>query len=185
MDRLLPASSLLLLVDVQERLAAAMPADAMARLVKNAGILLEAAAVMRVPILASEQYPKGLGLTVEPLAGKLRALGVTPIDKLDFDAASEPRIARAIEGSGATSVVLLGMETHVCVFQTARELARRGLRTFVVGDACASRLEENRRAGLSLCERAGAIVTVTESVAFDWVERAGTEAFRAVSKLVR
>jgi nicotinamidase-related amidase len=186
MDRLTPESSLLLIVDVQERLAAAMAPDAMERLVKNAGILIEAAAQLAVPIVASEQYPKGLGPTVEPLLGRLRALGVTPIDKLDFDATSEPRIAQAILGRGPKrAVVVAGMETHVCVFQTARELTRRGLVTYVAGDACASRTEENRRAGLSLCERAGAILTVTESVAFDWVGRAGTDAFRAASKLVR
>src|SRR5215472_15763507 len=159
MDRLTPESSLLLVVDVQDKLAAAMPEEAMMRLVKNAGILLEAAAQTRVPIVASEQYPKGLGHTVEPLAEKLRALQVSPIDKLTFDAASEPRLASAIAACGARSVVVVGMETHICVFQTARELVRRGLSTYVVGDACASRTEENRRAGLALCERAGAVVT--------------------------
>ena len=77
------------------------------------------------------------------------------------------------------------METHVCVFQTARELVKRGYATYVVADAVASRRDENRRIGLSLCERAGAIVTVTEAVAFDLLEHAGTGAFKAVSKLLR
>src|SRR5215472_67370 len=108
MDRLTAESSLLLIVDVQERLAAAMPEDSMARLVKNATILLEAAAQTHVPVVASEQYPKGLGPTVEPLAKRLRALSAAPIDKLVFDAASEPRLARAIESTGARSVVVAG-----------------------------------------------------------------------------
>ncbi len=185
MDRLKPESSLLLVIDVQERLASAMPAEAMTRLARNAGILLEAAALVGVPTLASEQYPKGLGPTIEPIATRLRARGVVPIDKVDFDAASEPRLSRAIDATQPRSVIVLGMETHVCVFQTARELVRRGYATYVVADACASRSEHNRLAGLSLCERAGAVLTVTEAVAFDWVARAGTEAFRAVSKLVK
>ncbi len=83
------------------------------------------------------------------------------------------------------AVVVVGMESHVCVYQTARELARRGHEVHVVRDAVASRTEENRQAGLALSERAGAVLTVAEAVAFDWVERAGTDAFRAVSKLVR
>jgi nicotinamidase-related amidase len=81
--------------------------------------------------------------------------------------------------------VVVGMETHVCVFQTVREIARRGIAVHVVADAVASRTEENRARGLSLCERAGGIVTVTETVVFDWLGRAGTEDFKAVSKLVK
>ena len=72
------------------------------------------------------------------------------------------------------------METHVCVFQTARELVRRGFVAHVVADAVASRQEENRAIGLGLCERAGAVVTATETVVFDWLERAGTDTFRAI-----
>jgi nicotinamidase-related amidase len=185
MERISPKSSVLVVVDVQERLAAAMPKDAMDRLVANAEILLESARIVGVPVLASEQYPKGLGPTVAPIAAKLSIVGVTPIDKLDFDACGEPRFARALASHAPRSVVVVGMEAHVCVFQTARELVRRGYQTFVVADAVASRTEDNRRLGLALCERAGAFVAPAETIAFDWLERAGSEAFKAVSKLVR
>jgi nicotinamidase-related amidase len=185
MDRLVPASSLLLVIDVQERLAAAMPAPTMERLVRSAGLLLEAAAVLGVPVLATEQYPRGLGPTVRPLAEALDRLRAPRIEKLDFDAAASPRFSSELGRLAPRAVIVVGMETHVCVFQTARELARRGLTVHVVGDAVASRTEDHRLAGLSLCERAGAIITVAEAVAFDWVERAGTDSFRAVSKLVR
>lgn len=185
MERLTPRSTLLLLVDVQERLAAAMPEATMQRLVTNATVLLEAARVLGVSVLASEQYPKGLGPTIAPLAAKLEELGAPPIDKLAFDACGEPRIARAIADYAPRAVVVAGMETHVCVFQTARELVRRGYDTYVVSDAVASRREENRATGLELCARAGATPTVTESVVFDWLERAGTEPFKAISKLVK
>jgi nicotinamidase-related amidase len=185
MDRLAPQTTLLLLVDIQERLAAAMPREAIDRLVKNTGILIEAAHLVGVPIVVSEQYRKGLGPTLGALSGRLAAIGVEPIDKLTFDALSEPRIGSAVGDARPRAVVVVGMEAHVCVFQTARELVRRGYQTYVVADAVASRVEENRQAGLALCAKAGAIPTVAEAVAFDWVERAGTDAFRAVSKLVK
>jgi nicotinamidase-related amidase len=185
MDRLDPNTTLILVVDVQEKLAAAMPADALATLVKNTGILLEAAKALGVPVLASEQYPKGLGPTVPAVAEKLSGLGVTPMAKTTFDACSDLAIARAISAVEPRSVVVVGMESHVCVFQTARELVKRGYTTHVVADAVTSRREENRRLGLSLCERAGAIITGTETVAFDLLGEAGTDAFKAVSKLVR
>ncbi len=185
MDRLDPTTSLLLVVDVQERLVAAMPPTTIDRLIANAVILLETARLLGIQVIASEQYPKGLRATVAPIREKLRALGVTPVDKLSFDASGEPRIARAVAERGPRAVVLLGVEAHVCVFQTARELAKRGSDVRVVADAVASRCEENRTLGLALCERAGAIAMPTEAVAFDWLAKAGTEEFRAVSKLVR
>jgi nicotinamidase-related amidase len=184
--RLEPASTLLVVVDVQERLAAAMPADALERLVRNARILLDTARELGVRVLATEQYPKGLGPTVAPIAEKLAALAVTPIEKLDFSALDEPRVAQAVASPARPhAVVLVGMESHVCVFQTARDFASRGYATYVVDDAVASRSEENRLAGLALAERAGAVRTVTETVVFDWLRRAEGPAFKLVSKLVR
>jgi nicotinamidase-related amidase len=185
MERLRPETTVLLVVDVQERLCAAMPPDALARLLANAKILVEAARVVGARLLVSEQYPKGLGPTHPDLAAKLAELGVQPIDKLTFDASSEPRIAHALAASDPRAVVVVGMEAHVCVYQTARELVTRGYATYVVADAVTSRREENRLAGLALCTSAGAITTTTEAVVFDWVERAGTDAFRQISKLVR
>lgn len=185
MERLLPAQTALLIVDVQDKLAAAMPPDALERLVKNTTILLDTAKALGVKVVASEQYPKGLGPTVPALASKLGELGVTPLPKMTFDACSDLAISRALTDTGARAVVVVGMETHVCVFQTARELVKRGYNTYVVADAVSSRREENRVLGLSLCERAGAVITPTETVAFDLLEVAGTDAFKTVSKLVR
>lgn len=185
MERLLASNTALLVVDVQEKLAAAMPTDALAELEKNAAILLETSALLGVTVIVSEQYPNGLGPTVKSIAAKLASRGVVPMPKMCFDACSELAISRALTLAGARNVVVIGMEAHVCVFQTARELVKRGYRAHVVADAVTSRREENRRIGLSLCERAGAIVTATETVAFDLLERAGTVDFKAVSKLVR
>jgi nicotinamidase-related amidase len=185
MDRLVPERSLLLVVDVQERLAAAMQAPAMERLLANATLLLDAASRLGVPVVASEQYPKGLGPTVAPLAEKLRAAGAPVLEKLAFGAADDPGVAQAIAAHAPRAVVVVGMETHVCVFQTVRELARRGLAVHVVGDAVISRREEHRLMGLGLCERAGAFVAPAETVVFDWLHHAGTEEFRALSKQMR
>ena len=181
--RLEPSSSLLLVVDVQEKLAAAMPQETLARLVQNTCILLEAARLLGVRVVATEQYPKGLGKTLAPIADKLPH---SPVEKLDFSALDEPRVAHAINSPARPrAVVVVGMESHVCVFQSARDLATRGYATYVVEDAVASRREENRLAGLTLAERAGAIRTVTETVAFDWLRRAEGDAFKTISKLVR
>jgi nicotinamidase-related amidase len=185
MHRLDPSSTVLLVVDVQEKLAAAMPQAAMDRLVSQTLVLLESARLLGVPAIATEQYPRGLGPTVAPLAEKLRALGVEAIDKMTFDACGEPRVTRALAERAPRAVVLAGMETHICVFQTARELTRRGLEVHVVADAVVSRRDENRALGLGLCERAGALATPTETVVFDWLGRAGTDAFKAISRLVR
>jgi nicotinamidase-related amidase len=185
MDRLDPRTSLLLVVDLQERLAAAIPQATIDHLIANVVILLEAARLLGVAVVASEQYPTGLGPTLGSLADRLRALGVEPIDKLTFDACAEPRIARAIADRAPRAVVLVGVETHVCVFQTARELSRRGIDVRVAADAVASRRKENWALGLTMCERAGAIAMPTEAVAFDWLGRAGTDEFRTISKLVR
>jgi nicotinamidase-related amidase len=182
MQRLDPASTVLLVVDVQEKLASAMPEDTLATLVKNTGILLDAAKILGVSVLASEQYPKGLGPTLPAIASKLHT---APKAKMTFDACSDLSIARALSDLAPHAVVVVGMESHVCVFQTARELVKRGFTTHVVADAVASRKEENRRLGLALAERAGAIITPTETVVFDLLGQAGTEAFKQVSKLVR
>ncbi|MBX3228288.1 MAG: isochorismatase family protein [Labilithrix sp.] len=182
MERLDPQTTLLLVVDVQEKLAAAMPPDALERVVKNTTILLETAKVLGMSVLASEQYTKGLGPTVAPLRERLPS---PALEKMTFDAASDLAIARALSDRAPRAVVVAGMESHVCVFQTARELVRRGYVTHVVGDAVCSRREENRVLGLSLCDRAGAVVTGTETVAFDLLRVAGTDAFKAISKLIR
>jgi nicotinamidase-related amidase len=185
LERLDPRRTLLLVVDVQERLAAVMPKERFARLVANAEVLLEAASVLSMPVLATEQYPKGLGPTVPRLRDRLASLRVTPIEKLSFDALGEPSAARALAAHDPAAVVVVGMESHVCVFQTVRELRRRRMRTVVALDAVTSRTEENRLAGLALAERCGAVTMPTESIVFDLLERAGTEAFKTLSKLIK
>jgi nicotinamidase-related amidase len=183
MERLSPSSTLLLVIDVQERLAAAMPEPAMTQLVTNAKLLAEAAKVLSMPVVVSEQYPQGLGPTISPIADALP--GVTRLPKVTFDACSDLAIARVLSDLHPRAVIVVGMEAHICVFQTTRELVKRGFATYVVADAVTSRREEDRKLGLALAERAGAYVAPTEAVTFDLLERAGTDEFRVISKLFR
>ncbi len=181
-----PSSSVLVVVDVQERLVPALPPEAMAEVNRALGILLEAARLLAVPVLATEQYPRGLGPTIGPLRERLEGLGARPIEKATFSAMGEPAFVAALEALGdRRHVVVAGVEAHICVALTARDLAAAGREVLVPLDGVASRRDDHRRAGLGLCERAGALVTTSETLAFDWLGRAGTDAFRAISKAVR
>jgi nicotinamidase-related amidase len=176
------SDALVLLVDVQERLSRAMPEDALAQLLRNAEVLLRAAGRLGLPVVASEQYPKGLGHTLPSLRALLEE---PPIEKVAFSCANSEAVANAIAKTGRRQVVLLGMESHVCVFQTGRDLLRSGLYVFVPQDAVASRAEANRQLGLRLMEKAGATVTSTETVLFDLLGQAGTPEFKELSALIK
>jgi nicotinamidase-related amidase len=177
-----PARTLVLLVDVQERLAPAMPSGDLARLVKYAQALLAGARELGIPILATEQYPKGLGPT---LPGLRELVPGAPLVKMHFSCAADPGFAAALQASGRRQILVAGMETHVCVFQTARDLVAAGYEVQVCADAVASRTEEHRRVGLELCRAAGALVTTAETALFDLLGLCGTAAFKKVSALVK
>ena len=174
--------ALLLLVDVQDRLAQAMPPEGMARLTKNAGVLLKVARRLGLPVVASEQYKKGLGDTIPELR---ELLASPPIEKLEFSCGASKPVAREILQTGRKQVIVAGMEAHVCVFQTVRDLLREGFAVFLPQDAIVSRTEENRQVGLRLCEKAGATLTSTETVLFDLLGVAGTPEFKELAPLIR
>ncbi len=184
-SRLVPASTLLLVIDVQDRLAPAMDVAAFANVLANGALLLDAAKELGAMVMATEQYPKGLGGTVPDIASRLSDKGVVPFAKTTFDAFGEPAFSLAFEHHAPKAVVIMGMETHVCVFQTVRSLLERGITTYVVADAVASRRGEHKHIGLNLCAGKGAHITTAETVVFDWLERAGTDQFKTISKLIR
>ncbi|MDI1483844.1 isochorismatase family protein [Polyangium sp. y55x31] len=186
MRRLDPKTSVVLVVDVQDKLAAAMPEDRMKDLVRAATVLLEAADLLGARVIATEQYPAGLGRTIAPIGDKLRALRAPVVEKIDFSACDERGFERAWASIGTPrNAIVLGMETHVCVMQTVRELATRGTNVHVIADGVASRRDDHRAIGLELCRAAGATITTMETVVFDWLGRAGTESFKKLSKLIR
>src|SRR5947209_1065434 len=146
-----------------------MPADEGARAAKNVGVLLAAAKEFRLPVIVTEQYPKGLGRTIPSIEDAVRALPVPAVraEKVEFNAACAPAVATALGSLDRRAWIVTGLECHVCVYQTARELVRRGLTAHVVEDAVVSRRRENWEAGLRLMAAAGAVVTTTETVVFD------------------
>jgi nicotinamidase-related amidase len=176
----------LIVVDVQERLASAMPSAAFDEVARNVVRLLGGAARLQLPVAVSEQYPQGLGRTVPVIAEAVTRMAPPAlfIEKMAFSLAEEPLMQRFL-GDGKRTLVVTGMETHICVFQTVRALCERGFSVHVPVDAVISRTEGNRKVGLDLCERAGAVLTSTETVLFDLIERAGTDDFKSVSKLIK
>lgn len=185
MQRLDPKKTAVVVVDVQDRLAAAMPAEQLERVKRSARILVEAARLLGARVLATEQYPKGLGATVPEVAEALKSADAPCFEKLDFSACDAAGFGERLSGSGVTAAVVLGMETHVCVYQTVRALRAAGHAVHVLADAVASRTPANWQNGLDLCVRTGAVVTNTETVVFDLLGRAGTDDFKVLSRLVK
>lgn len=180
----LPADrQLLLVIDAQERLVPAMEPDLRARLLGNLVRLGAARKALGFPALLTEQYPEGLGPTV----AEVRAVfpDVQPHSKLCFAASEDPEFEAALTELAPSRVVVAGMETHICVFQTVRDLRLRGLEVCVLSDAVASRTRENFEVGLELARALGAVVTSTEAFLFDLLGRAGSPEFKLISKLVR
>ena len=173
------AKSLLLLVDMQERLVPAMASAA--EVTANCVILLRAAEALGVPVLASEQYPKGLGMTIPELA----ELAPRRLEKLEFSAYANSAIKDELRRAGRSQIVLAGVEAHVCVLQTGLELIAAGFQVFVAADAVASRRAESREVALQRIGGAGGTVITVEMALFEWLRSASAPEFRTISKLIR
>ncbi len=187
--RLDKGKACLLVIDVQERLAAAMPEANMADLVRNTTILLEASRRMGIPVIVSEQYPKGLGATVPAIGAGLNEIDeLTRLEKVDFSVCAAEGFAEVhgrMTASGRTQWIVVGMETHICVYQTVRALREMGISVHVPVDAVVSRAKHNYRVGINLAKECGATVTSTETIVMDLLGRAGGDDFKAISKLIR
>ncbi len=177
--RLLRLSAGLLIVDVQERLCRAMEPRSLERMVQRTSAAIRGAQALGLPIVYTEQYSKGLGPTIPPLQELLGS--ATRVEKLTFTCAL-PEVVAALKRN---QILIAGMETHVCVFQSARDLAEQQFQPFLLSDAVLSRTEEDRQAGLSLCREVGAVVTTVESALFDLLGKAGTPEFKAISAAVK
>jgi len=173
--------SQLVIVDVQTKLASVMPSN-ISSVIKNCAILLQSANLLEVPCIYTEQYPKGLGSTVSELSTYLSNLKA--VEKTAFSCCDAPAFKRQLS-SDRGSVILAGMEAHICVTQTALDLHAQGKTVFVVEDAIISRNPENKTNALNRLRQAGIIVTNTESVVFEWLKVAEGDAFKKISQLVR
>ncbi len=185
MERLIPRKCAVVVVDVQERLAAAMPAARMNDVVRSTRILVESARLLGASVLATVQYPKGLGPMIEPVQAALAAAGVTPFEKSHFSAADAAAFTDALRRSGASDVVVIGMETHVCVYQTVRDLGASGYTVHVAADGVCSRRDDVRDVGLELAARSGASITNSETIVLDWLRDSAAPEFKAISRLIR
>ncbi len=178
----------LVVIDIQERLAGAMPDRD--RVLARVPQLVRLAGLIDAPAIVTRQYPRGLGESEPAIVDVLAVveasgLGVTHIDKTAFCACGEPSFLAALEATGRDQVVIAGMETHICIAQTALDLLGRGYRVQVVADACCSRDPEDHRTALDRMRAAGVVVTVTQSVMYEAVGVAATDEFRALLEIVK
>lgn len=173
--------SLLLVVDIQEKLAPAIfEADEITR---NSVRLLEGARQLGVPAFVSEHYVKGLGHSLPAI--RTAAVDARIFEKIHFSCAAEPGVLDLLRASGRKQVLLTGSETHVCVLQTALGLLAAGFTVFLVADAASSRTPANRQAAIERMRATGVNVATTEMVLFEWLERGGTDEFRAALPLIK
>jgi nicotinamidase-related amidase len=174
-------SSNLLIVDVQERLTPVMSDPR--RVISGCALLMRAARRLEIPVIASEQYPKGIGPTVFDLREWLPAEGAIP--KLHFSCADEPALMDRLTATGRRQVVMAGIEAHICLLQSAIGLKEKGYEPFVVVDASASRRPENEAAAWLRLRQAGIATVSAEMVLFEWLRVAGTPAFKELVALVK
>ncbi len=172
--------AVLLIIDIQERLVPAMNQGEKA--INNTNVLISTAKSMDMPIIVTEQYPKGLGGTVSQIQENIE--GINKFEKTTFSGCVEG-VMNCLHETNRKKVIVTGMETHVCVFQTVRDLLKLGYYVFVAADAVCSRTEENNNNGLSMMQDMGAVISNTETILFDLLKESGTPQFKALSKLIK
>ncbi len=181
--KLIREGSTLVIVDVQERLFAAMDAEHREEVVKNLKVLAVAARRLSLPILVTEQYPKGLGHTLPELRETLGP--VEPQEKVAFSCCDAEGFSARLKGTKRKQVILAGIEAHVCVLLTGLDLLAEGYTVHVAADAVTSRTQGSWRLGVDQLRQAGAVITTTESVLFQLLQKADTDDFRALAKLIK
>ena len=179
--RILKDRSCLLVIDFQERIFPLIHENE--KLLKNVPILIAGLKALKLPIFVTEQYTKGLGVTVQPIA---EALGAIPrIEKSTFSCCDESRFNLELATSGKENVIITGIESHVCVLQTVIDLIRQGYQAVVVEDCISSRNLNDKLIAIERMKSEGAIITTYESILFELLRSSGGETFKAISKLVK
>ncbi|WP_294343221.1 hydrolase [Prosthecochloris sp.] len=173
--------TVLLIIDVQGKLAQIVYESAAVE--QNISKLVRAAKILGVPVLYTEQYPKGLGHTVAPLEKLLAE--EDPFEKIAFSCCADEGFMEALRKLKRNEVLVTGMETHVCVYQTANELIEYGYNVHLITDAVSSRTKENRDLGIHCIENAGAFLKSTEMVIFELLRVAKGDAFKAIAKIIK
>jgi isochorismate hydrolase len=174
--------AVLVVIDVQDKLCRAMDEKVLEKLTKNISILQETASELGIPMVATEQYVKGIGETIPFLKEKLAE---PALEKMTFSCCGEAPFPDRLKALGRKQVIVTGMEAHVCVLQTVIELIDAGYHVHLVKDAVMSRKKENWRVGIDAAVAAGAVITSTEAALFQLLRVAGSDEFKKLAKLVR
>lgn len=181
MNTLSAENSLLLIIDIQERLVAALEKDT---IVSKAVKVASAAKALGIPTIVTEQYPKGLGNTVPQLAEVLPE-GTEVVEKTSFNALLEEGMAEKIKSFGKKQIVIFGIETHICVHQTTAALLEAGYDVYVIKDACASRNKYEFKQGIEIMQANGAKISCVEIALFEWLKGAKNPKFKEVQALIK
>lgn len=169
-----------IMIDMQEKLVPSIAHGE--ELTKNCALFLAGLKALGVPFAATQQYTRGLGATLP----ELRELTDNKwIEKSSFSCMKEPAFVSAVESSGAKQIMVFGTETHICVQQTVLELLEKGYEVYLIADCAGSRFDSDREIALRRMEKAGAVLTTFEAALFELCEVSGTDAFKAISKLVK
>ena len=175
--------TVLLIIDVQDALMKNMEHDVAKKIIRNIKTLILFAKDLNIPIIYTEQYPKGLGKTIKEIQIELDQL--TPIEKISFSCCGNEFFNERLNGLSKKHIILTGIETHVCVLQTTNDLIEMGFEVHVVADAVCSRKKLDWEVALRWVEKKGAIISTTETIAFQLLKEAGTEEFRRLSRLLK
>lgn len=174
----------LVIIDLQIRLLAAMSEADRGAMVKNTEIILQAAQSLEVPLVYTEQYPRGLGPTVPAILERMPAMAQC-IEKTQFSCCAAQGFLKAVKLTGRRQVVLVGQEAHVCVLQTAFGLLVEGFQVFVAEDVVCSRSAAHKQNAVLRMREAGVVITNVQSVLFEWMRDAAHPQFKAISNLIR
>ena len=175
-------SSLLLIIDVQEKLINASYNNL--EIERNSVIMAKAANILGIPVIVTEQYPKGLGNTIQNIKDSL-GNNTEYFEKISFSAIDNPAIAQAIDKHQKKQIIIIGIETHICVSQTVNALTSIGYDVTVISDACGSRFETEHKAGLERIKENGAHIITTEIALFEWLKGARHIKFKEIQNLIK
>lgn len=174
-------ATVLVVIDIQDRLAAVM--DERDPVIRNTNFLIEMAKLHDIPIVVTEQYPKGLGRTVAEIRDVLPVY--KPVEKLSFDCCGDDAFNEVVKTIKRKKVIVAGMETHVCVLQTVLSLLKEGHDVHLAADAVCSRNDRNKTIAIDMMLSAGAVITCTETVLFQILKKAGTDEFKTLSTMIK
>lgn len=174
-------NSLVLIIDIQEKLLNA--AFNKEQILKNSSIIVSAANILDIPILATEQYPKGLGNTVSEINKNIQKENI--FEKTSFSALDDDKLKNKLKGLNKHQIILLGIETHICVNQTAQALIELGYDVYAVSNASGSRLESEHLAGLNRIEKCGGNIITTEIALFELLKTSAHPKFKEVQNLIK